>query len=275
MDICYQNSLGKKIYLDRYPFRMLSSTNLFDYEWQYEVKQNNRIKKIKKASRTAIVELVVSGRTSEEYLQNITQLYEALDHDCVMESPGRLYCGEYYLQCYFFKGEKPKKYLNVKQTTVTFTIVTDLVDWMKEKPYIVKPYMEGISDTSGGDFDFDFAFDYARELPVKRIINDGVKNADFELIVYGPCENPMLTIGGHIYRVNTVLVTGEYMKINSITKKVYKVKVNGEQVSLYHYRDRDNYIHQKIAPGINDITWDGTFGFDITILEERSEPKWI
>ena len=48
MDIYYVNSKNEIAYLDRYPFKMLSDTSLFDYEWGYETKRNNRIKNIKK-----------------------------------------------------------------------------------------------------------------------------------------------------------------------------------------------------------------------------------
>lgn len=35
MEIYYKNSSGKIIYLDREPYKMLASTNLFDYAWDY------------------------------------------------------------------------------------------------------------------------------------------------------------------------------------------------------------------------------------------------
>lgn len=273
MEIYYQNCKGQKVYLDREPFRMLSDTNLFNYEWLYETKRNNRVKSIKKSTRTATVNVFVEGRNRAEYEQNAKHFYEVVDYDCVMGESGRLHCGDYFLQCYFFRSEKAQDYVNGKE--IAFTIVTDNVDWIREKQYLIKPYMEGVSETTGGDYEFDYPMDYARELPTKRIVNDGIAPVNFEMIIYGPCESPAVTIGENLYKVNISLVAGEYLKINSIIKKAYKVKTNGEQISVFHYRERGHELFEKIVPGINDVSWDGTFGFDITILEERSEPKWI
>lgn len=275
MKIYYINSQGKKLDFNSYPFKMLSSSSIFDYSWKYEFSTYNRVKRIKRTTKTFTVSIVVYGKTFEEYMSNLTELFEVLDKDCITETAGRLYCDEYYVKCFFAKSVKPKKVLGTLQTTVNFTVVIDGSGWIREKQYLIKPYMEGVSETTGGDFAHDYPMDYARELPTKRIVNDGIAPVNFELVVYGPCENPEIVIGGNMYKVNTSLVAGEYMKVNSITKKVYKVKANGEQISVFNLRDRDNYIFEKIVPGINDVSWDGTFGFDITILEERSEPKWI
>ena len=70
------------------------------------------------------------------------------------------------------------------------------------------------------------------------------------------------------------LYIGEYMVIDSRSKKVYKVKNNGEKVNLFHARGRDFYIFEKIPSGIMAVSWSGEFGFDITLLSERSEPVW-
>ena len=45
-------------------------------------------------------------------------------------------------------------------------------------------------------------------------------------------------------------------------------------ISKFSDRNRDDYIFEKIPSGSNDVSWDGAFGFDVTLLEERSEPKW-
>ena len=75
MEIYYVNSKNETAYLDRYPFKMLSDTSLFDYEWQYETKRNNRVKNIKKTTKTASVDITVLGHTHEEYYKNLAQLY--------------------------------------------------------------------------------------------------------------------------------------------------------------------------------------------------------
>lgn len=246
--------------------------DLRDFKWTV-IQKNNKVSAFSMGVVTKSIPIVVKADTEAEGIALKNRLFEICEKDVLGVKHGKIVVGDYYLKC-FITASKKKSYLDRTRGNFTITITTDYPRWVKEKQYIIKPYMEGISDTTGGDYEFDFPMDYARELPTKRIVNDGIEAVNFELTVYGACENPTITIGGHVYRVYTTLVSGEYMKINSITKKVYKVKSNGEQVSLFHYRDRDNEIHEKIQPGVNDVSWDGTFGFDIIILEERSEPKW-
>ena len=217
---------------------------------------------------------MTSGKSKQEYKDNINQLFETLELDCLKESPGKLYFGDYYIQCLFLSCKKKNKYLNVNKSVSSFSVLINSENWIKETSYYIKPYMTGIEDTNGGDYEYDYPHDYARKIPTKRIVNDGIEGVNFELTVYGPCENPTITIGKNVHRVNASLATGEYMKVNSIVKKVYKVKNNGEHVNLFHLRDREYDVFAKIEPGINETPWDGTFGFDITIMEERSEPRW-
>ena len=137
------------------------------------------------------------------------------------------------------------------------------------------PFRLGLS-TSGNnlDFPYDYPFDYASGSSNEQLLNDAFSDTDFEITVYGGCENPEIYVSGHKYAVNCQLDTGEYLKINSSTKKIYKVKVNGEIVNQYYLKDREYDIFRKIAAGKNTVTWNGLFGFDITLLEKRSEPRW-
>lgn len=271
-EIYYINSKNEKIYLDKYPFKMLSETSLFDYEWRYETKRNNKVKNIKKTTRTATLSVVVSGQTSEEYYQNIAQLYEALDYDCAIGSPGKLYFGRYYLQCYFYKGEKPKKYLNVKQSTVSFTVVTDLVNWVKETVTSYRNRQVTGTDVNGIDYPHDYKHDYMSA--IQTVNNTSFYPSDFVLTIYGPCMEPAITIGENIYMVHTTLDTGDYLVIDSRNRKITKVLNDGTHVNEFSKRDKEHYVFEKIIQGINPVTWESNFDFDISILDERGEPKW-
>ena len=87
MDIYYINSINEKVYLDRYPYRMLSVTGLFNYEYKYEKKRNNTVKNIKKDMRTAPVSIDISGKSFSEYYENVVKLYEIIDYDADHKCP--------------------------------------------------------------------------------------------------------------------------------------------------------------------------------------------
>ena len=95
------------------------------------------------------------------------------------------------------------------------------------------------------------------------------------ITVYGPCTNPRITIGGNIYEVKTKLDTGEYLLIDSRAGTIYRVRVNGIKVNEFDSRNtEEGSVFKKIQPGYNLISWDGTFGFDLLLYVERSEPEW-
>ena len=77
------------------------------------------------------------------------------------------------------------------------------------------------------------------------------------------------------HELSEVLEAGEYLVIDSLTKKIFKVKRNGEKINEFHLRDSMFDVFQKIPPEDCTITWSGLFGFDLTIFSERSEPSWI
>ena len=134
MEIYYKNSSGKIIYLDREPYKMLSSTNLFDYAWDYS-SQGSSSPRISQAQKNMIskdISLVVTGSTQEEYLKNLEILLEVIDTDIVGLSSGRLYVGKSYLQCYFVQSKKSDKYLNVKQSTLSLSLIAEKGFWILE-----------------------------------------------------------------------------------------------------------------------------------------------
>ena len=96
-----------------------------------------------------------------------------------------------------------------------------------------------------------------------------------KLIIYGEVTDPSVTIAGHIYSVTGHVDADEYLVIDSRTKTITKVESDGDRVNWFQYRNKLNYVFQKIPSGENNVLWDGTFSFNVTLYEERSEPKWI
>ena len=277
MEIYYKNSSGKIIYLDREPYKMLASTNLFDYAWDYSSQGSSspRITQVQKNMVSKDISVIVTGNTKEDYLKNLEALLEVIDTDVINMKSGRLYVGKCYLQCYFVQSKKSDKYLNVKQSTLSLSLVAEKGFWILESK---KTFTKVTSDnfrSDGLDYQYDYPFDYSNDLVNQKIVNDNYAASDFEMTIYGSCENPAVSVGEHTYEVNTSLITGEYIVINSVSKKVYKVKNNGEHVNLFNVRGRDFYIFEKIPIGILNVSWSGGFGFDLNLLSERGEPKWI
>ena len=134
-------------------------------------------------------------------------------------------------------------------------------------------------DGSGGssflDFAFDYPIDYAPNAAIEQVNNTGFVAANFRLIIYGPCSSPAVYIDNHLYQVNCAVLDGEYLTVDSVTKKIMRTQNDGTSVNEFKNRNKESYIFEKIPAGVVPVSWEGDFGFDVVLLEERSEPKWI
>ena len=94
------------------------------------------------------------------------------------------------------------------------------------------------------------------------------------MVIYGPVSNPVVYINEHPYVIYTSINGGEYLVINSENATVDKVLITGERISVYDLRGKEFSVFTKLPSGNLVITWNGSFGFDITAFVERSEPVW-
>jgi hypothetical protein len=125
------------------------------------------------------------------------------------------------------------------------------------------------------DYPFDYAFDYFPDVGVKTLINQHFIDSNFRMVIYGACSNPAVYVAGHLYQVNSEVEAGEYLTIDSVTKKIYLTAKDGTTTNQFKLRNKESYIFKKIPSGNSMVSWSGDFGVDIILLEERSEPKWI
>lgn len=257
--------------------------DLHDYSWSF-IADNNKISKFNKGIVSKTVPLIICCPSEAEGLKIKNQLLELSEKDVLATKHGKLIIGDYYLKC-FISGSKKSKYLLHKGYMETaLTIVTDYPQWVREGTTSFRvngtvvseeePPQE-ISEKRNFDYKFDFPFDYMSGMKGKTLNNTGFIDTNFRLIIYGAVINPTIYIAGHCYQVNCSINEGEYLTIDSLTKTIRLFRQNGTEENCFNYRNRESYIFKKVPPGDNIVTWDNTFGFDVVLLDERSEPKWI
>ena len=277
MEIYYVNSRNEKVYLDREPYKMLSSTSLFDYEWEYATQgsANPRITKFSQTMQEKDFDIRILSSGTADFKEKANHLLSTFEKDVFSVSPGRLYVGDWYLRCYISKSKKPERYFNAKSSLLKINVISENGMWTKDATTAFGKITNEMYNLAGLDYAYDYPFDYSNSLTSQLLINENYAPADFELTIFGSCVNPAVSIGLHTYAVNDRIVLGEYIKVNSRTRKIYKVKNNGEKVNLYDRQGREFWIFEKIPPGNLIVAWPGGFGFEITLMEERSEPRWI
>lgn len=250
----------------------VDSNDLHDYEWSITTKNEKIAALTRKVSKRQLpVKISCSSEAAGIAARN--RLFEVAEKDVLAMKHGQIICGDYYFRC-FVTGSKKKSYqVSDRLMDVTLTLTTDYPFWVKETKTAFST--QAATFARNLDFPHDYPFDYHSLLQNQPVNNTGFAASNFRLIIYGPCVNPTINIAGHTYKVNCTVEEGEYLTIDSATKKIYVTGNTGATTNKFNDRNRESYIFEKIPSGSHTVAWDGSFGFDVIILEERSEPKWI
>ena len=274
MRIYYKSGYsGEEINLVAYPFKMVTGTFL-NYNWSYSTR-NRRIVGFNRDVAERQFTLFVYGSTAVEYAANWKRLHDIFDRDVVEMTPGKLYFGDYYLTIYIFSNEKTKWERGLYRCQNIFTAVTDKACWYRDKVIEYYPLEDDEQGSGWLDFTFDFPFDFMAPVHgVTTLNNDVVLPAEFRLLIYGPAANPYISVGGHIYRVYTTVNAGELLIIDSRDRTVIRRLSTGTEINEFNNRDKDSSIFAQIPAGSSQLIWPGTFGMNLTLYQERSEPEW-
>lgn len=249
-------------------------SDLYDYNWKVTQK-NKKLAGLSREPASRSLPVVILCHTEAEGTAARNRLFEVAEKDVLAQKPGRLMAGEYYLKCYI-TGSKKENYLITRRHMRTeLTVFSDQPFWVKESTFRFLPAARTRAADNHLDMPHDWPVDYTSDARLTELLQDGFADCGFRMVFYGPCTAPAVYVGGHKYQVHTTVQAGEYLTVDSNGKTVVLTTNTGEQASCFADRDREAYLFRPISPGVNKITWDGSFGFDITLLEERSEPKWI
>lgn len=276
MPIYYENSRGVKLDLLHLPYKMQTG-DLFDYVWSYEglagTQNFGAITRFRKEICQKNITLSIMAGNKAAYYEAINHFFETTDYDVNAVRYGRIWVGEYYLRCYILSSKKTEWEYGIESLDNNIVLVTDAPFWIREQHYSFDPKSAAFAG-SFLNYPHDYSYDYSTSGSKKEIVNDHYGACDFEMNIFGPCVNPAITIGGHLYEVLTTVGEDEYLQIKSREGSVVKISKTGEQTNEFNNRNTDYSLFEKIQPGRSDVTWDGSFGFDITLFIERSEPEW-
>lgn len=249
----------------------VNESDLHNFTWSV-TKKNNKISSFNRGVTSRTLPVVIACTSEADGIAKRNKLFEVCEKDVLVNKPGRIIIGDYYLKC-FVTASKKSEYLQSKKIMIAkLTITTDHPYWIKET---VTTFGYGGGNIGKNlDFNNDFPYDYASELASKPLNNTGFVPSNFRMNIYGPCENPKVTIAGHDYEVSVSVAANEYLMIDSISKKIILTHTDGTTTNCFNLRNKDSYIFEKMPVGLSNVAINTDFKFDITLLEERSEPKW-
>lgn len=269
----YENHLGQRfIGLDNKVY--LNSNDLRDYSWSYDT-INNRISRLYRDPTDRKLPLIVCCTTEAEAAEVKNRLLDLTEIDVEAMQPGKIYVGGYYTTG-FITGSKKKDYrIHGRFCYIDLVLTSSNPVWCAEKTHVFGG-SNGIEQSAQGGFDFpyDYKHDYSVTTNSRQIVCDTVRGSKFKLKIYGDTVNPTVMIGGHSYTVYGEIKAGETVVIDSQSKTIVLTTASGAKVNWFNNRDREDYIFEPIPPGMNNVLYNGAFKFDLTVIEERSEPKW-
>lgn len=272
MIVKYVGSGGETFDLLNFRSR-LKEANFHDYEWGYSEMKKRRgsvITEFTKDSKAYDATIIFQG-SHESRMDILEDFTNASERDILNKTPGKVWHGDYYIEAYVISSSTyPADEKNRTIKEVTFLCPSSF--WVREHHYT---FRKSTSEPRGSKrYANRYPYRYANGLTNFRIANDHYGESNFLIKIYGPIVNPVLYIGGYEYSVTITLEEGEYLEIDSAAGTVIKVLVSGEHVNAFHNRSFEHSVFEPIHPGAQDVGWSGRFSFDLTIYEERSEPRW-
>lgn len=273
----FENHLGLRfVGLDNGVY--MNYNELRDYSWNYDT-INNKISRFYRNIKDRKLPLVIYCNSDEKAIEIKNRIHELAEADIEAKIPGKIFIGDYYTKGYITASTKSEYLISKRLVKLTLTLTSDNTAWYKEQTTaFIKGYTgESYSptwDSDNVDYPYDYPYDYSISGTNKKIVCDTIRDCNFRLKIYGEITNPSIVIGGHRYTVNGAIGKGESLLIDSIEKTIILTTATGNKVNWFDKRNRETYIFKLIPSGQNTVVWNGNFGFDLTVIEERSEPKW-
>ena len=208
------------------------------------------------------------------------ELRRLADRDVAMATPGTLAVDGWSQRAYITAAEPT----SISRAHMAADLTVVLLDGVWRKGHTVA--FEQLTATSGDGEFLDLPYDLPYDLGVpstRRYVDVGEWGAaPLRFVVYGPCVNPAVRIDGNWYRVDVTVPDGGYLVVDPLAtpRSVTLVAADGSTTDAFAKARRGNgsgsgeYIFQPASPGVHEVEWDRSFGFDITWYEEEGEPPW-
>ena len=274
--LTYTSSTGEVIELEAAGAYVGCAPKLRSREWSYELSWRGAYG-VSRDAREATVDAHLSPEAADA-------LREQADRDMAVSSPGRLtFDGEWRQRASLAKSDVSEVYgRRGMRAELTFLLLDGA--WSRE--VTTGFYANEVSDGSALDYPHDFEYDYGGSGANRTVTVEGLLPADMRMTVYGPVTNPrvVLTQGefSNTYGVNVTVPGGSRLVIDgsSHPKAIQLVGTYGEVEDRFADGVRGegagsgSYCFEPLRPGTSTVSWDGSFGFDITHYQEEGEPPW-
>ena len=250
------------------------TANYYNWSWKADGTKRQYGQRVSRFSRdpaTYEADLIFHENPTE-LRRTIQALHNDFENDMRRMTPGRLVWGDYYIDAYI-NGSAVENISYWSWISNKIQILAPYPFWIKEEKVVLSTTQES---TSGFlDYPYDFMYDFtAPEIGKKVVPSDSPFTSEFRMIIYGLAVNPRIVINGYPYILYATIPSGAYVIVDSKQRTIMLYKRNGQKMNIFDFRNKSDSIFEKIPAGNLDIVWDATFGVDLTIFREKSEPEF-
>lgn len=277
-DIYYVGAQNnEKINFCQWPY-MVTGGDIFDGSYD-NIDENDHIQEFERKITDHSLNIEINA-VGDAFRRAVDHLEDVSEKDIINVTPGKLYVGNSYLKCWIVGTGKDRWVNDLCSISNSLTIRSDYPYWITEEAFSFLKASQNGAVSPWLDYPYDYAYEYSKVRNVQYIQNSNYTASGFRITIYGPCINPLIRIGGHVYELQTTLYENEYAVIDSSTRyskdrKIIRVKSDGSQEDIFNSRNKASDIWQKIPPGRSVVSWNGAFGFDVVLFNERGTPRWI
>lgn len=269
LDIKYESNAGTVIPLNSGVY-VGKPNDLFSREWDYEI----GYRALAAASRGA---RKVSFKAFFANMAQADDFRRCADTDMQKGTPGTICVNDWSQRCFVVASEVDGIGDDFFAAKLTFILLDGV--WRRGTTTAFVP-VQGSADYEFLDLPHDLPYDLGVTPPRRYAVNSGHSGSPAKFVVYGPAVNPSVRLAGNLYQVDVTVPDGGYMDIDPLRRTVTVVDADGATMDAFSKAHRGSgagsgeYIFERVPVGTSEISWDNSFGFDLTLYEEEGEPAW-
>jgi len=274
--IYYENHNGERIDLDSGGIRIVEE-NIRNYTWNYAVANRpggfgGRVKQFTRPVSTREMTVVSRGGSRAACISQLNTLHALTETDVMENANGLLWWDGQYIQCFLSTASEITEWergFHYAKKKLTVLLIEPY--WVTETKQTFTPEPETMQ--YGKRYPLRFPYRYGTGYSNKTLYNSHYAAAPMRISIFGAAVNPAIIIGGNLYEVACPLLGNERIEIDQIRKTITKIDSGGYTYNLFNARNKASDIFTPCPAGAVPVQFSG-LTFDITLIQQRSEPLW-
>ena len=268
--LTYTGSTGEAVELDGPLAYVGTGLGIRGREWAYSLGRrgiSGQYRAAREATLTAdFLDLAECDRARDVF-----------DRDVASGTPGTLSSGGWSQRAYVVKSEPSDRYHGWVRADITVL----LLDGAWSAPHTASFEPSTLASDYGKAYEYGYPYDYGPPAPARSVEVPGTVPGPFRLVIWGRAVQPSITIGGNSYSFDISVPAGGYLLVDTLHEPMVElVTADGIRTDAFDAARRGgglgsgSYAFEPIAPGSQLVSWDDSFGFDLTAYELEGEIPW-